>query len=82
MKIKIKWIEGVRRRPVPAQYACNISLDNPPTEVWSCIVSFPQQVRTLGDLYLYRCEYLDVPDHFFLTEGSRTVAEAWRSDET
>ena len=76
MRVELKWIEGVRKRPVPAKYACNLALDNPPTEVWSCIIDFKHNVRTLGDLHLYRCEYLDVPDHFFLTEGGCVVAEA------
>lgn len=78
MLIEIKWLPDIRKRPVPAKYACNLALDNPPTELWSCVIDFKHNVRTLGDLHLYRCEYLDVPDHFFLTEGGRVVAEAQR----
>lgn len=80
MKIQLKWLDGVRKRPVPARYACNLSIDNPPTEVWSCIIDFQHNVRTLGNLHLYRAEYVEIPDHFYITEGDSVVAEAQKYD--
>ena len=81
MNIEIKWIEGVRKRPVPAKYACTMSFTNPPEQMFSVILTFPQQVRTWAELELLVVKDLVIPDGvFYITEGGRVVAEAQRHE--
>ena len=77
MKIELKWIEGVRKRPVPAKYACTLSFTNPPVQMFSVTLIFPQAVRTYAELELLVVKDLALPDDvFYITEGDTVVAEA------
>lgn len=77
MKIEIKWLPDIRKRPVPARYACTVSFTNPPVELYSVVLHFPQQVRTYAELELLVVKDLALPDDvFYITEGDTVVAEA------
>ena len=81
MKIELKWLQGARKSPVPATYACTISLENLEEGfcegLYSVILHFPQQVRTWAELELLVVKDLVIPDGiFYITEGGRVVAEA------
>ena len=77
MLIEIKWLPALRKRPVPARYACNINLSEYPLYYYSALLHFPQQVRTWAELELLVSKSLIIPDGvFFITEGDRIVAEA------
>lgn len=81
MRVEIKWIEGIRKRPVPARYACNINLKEFPLYYYSVILHFPQQVRTWAELELVVVKDFEIPDGvFYITEGGRVVAEAQRHE--
>jgi hypothetical protein len=76
MKIQLKWFHGARKRPVPTHYACTISFDNPPMQLYSAVLHFPEQVRTWAELELVVVKDLAIPDSvFWLTEGGHVVAE-------
>lgn len=77
MRIEIKWLPDIRKQPVPAKYACTVSFTNPPVELYSVVLHFPQQVRTYAELELLVSKSLIIPDGvFFITEGDTVVAEA------
>lgn len=79
MKIEIKWLPDVRKRPVPVKYACTVSFEKLPVQLYSVILYFPQQVRTWAELELLVVKDLVITDGvFYITEGGRVVAEAQR----
>ncbi len=79
MRVELKWLHGARKRPVPAHYACTISFENPPMQLYSAVLHFPEQVRTWAELELVVVKDLIIPDGvFYITEGGRVVAEAYK----
>lgn len=79
MKIEVKWSSSIRRIIPPNIYPCTISFTNPPDQLYSVILYFPQQVRTWAELELLVVKDLVIPDGvFYITEGGRVVAEAQR----
>jgi len=77
MKIEIKWLPDNRKRPVPAQYFCTVALENPPINLYSVVLTFPQQVCTWANLESLTSKDLVIGDDiFYITEGRHVVAEA------
>ena len=81
MIIKIKWLSALGKRPVPAKYACTVSFENPPVELYSVVLHFPLQVRTWAELELLVVKDLVLPNSvFYITEDGTIVAEAQKYD--
>lgn len=83
MKITIKWFADGRKQPVPKHYACTIMFTGIFDHLYSVVLTFPQETRTWAELELLVVKDLDIGDGiFYITEGSRVVAEAWTLPES